>query len=284
MEVTKELQPQWNSIIVDVLRAFIDICKRHDLTYYCAYGTVIGAVRHGGMIPWDDDIDVYMPRPDYERFIDITTKEDLGDYEVVTPYTNDKYPLYFAKLCNKRTTLIEAEDTPCVIGLYIDIFPLDGAPDDLQEAKQMIARFMKTRNKLAAISSHNTFGDYLKLLLEPKEWGRFVRKTYGFFFRSSYRRQLLGQLESIARKYDYDKCSNIAMYFGCYGDIEVFPKAWFQGVTPFEFEGMTVNLPVGYDSYLRHFYGDYMQLPPEEKRVSRHHKAYFNLEERVNHG
>ena len=281
MEVTKELQPQWNSIILDVLREFINICKHHGLTYYCAYGTVIGAVRHHGMIPWDDDIDVYMPRPDYERFLDITSKIDLGNYEVVSPYTNNSYPLYFAKMCNKRTTLIEVADTPCVIGLYIDIFPLDGASDNLDETRTMIARFMKIRNKLEAISTHNKFGDYLKLALQPKEWGRFVYKTHGFFFRNSYRKKLLLQLETIARKYNYNESNYVAMYFGCYGKKEVFPKSWLQNTAQCDFEGMTVDLPGEFEKYLEHYYGDYMQLPPESESVPRHQKAFFNLEERL---
>lgn len=281
MEVTKEQKPQWNSIILDVLREFIDICKRHGLTYYCAYGTVIGAVRHHGMIPWDDDVDVYMPRPDYERFLEIATKEDLGNYEVVSPYNNNSYPLYFAKICNRRTTLVEDADIPCVIGMYIDIFPLDGASDNLDEAQKTIARFIKIRNKLGAISTHNTFGDYLKLILQPKEWGRFVRKTYAFFFRNSYRRNLLMQLDTIAHKYNYNESNNVAMYFSIYGEKEVFPKSWLQNVAQFDFEGITVDLPGEYEKYLKHFYGDYMQLPPESKRVTHHQKAYFNLEERL---
>ena len=281
MEVTKELQPKWNSIIIDVLCEFVNICKRHNLTYYCAYGTVIGDVRHHGMIPWDDDIDVYMPRPDYDRFINIASKEKYDMYEVITPYTNENYPLYFAKFCNSKTTLVEQADKRCVIGLYIDIFPLDGASNDNSETVGMISRFIKTRNKLEAISCHNSFGDYMKLLLKPTEWGRFVYKTYAFFFRNSYRKTLLKKLESIARKYDYDSSENVAMYFGCYGAKEVFPKAWLQTGSSCEFEGNTVNLPYEYDKYLKHFYGNYMQLPPEAERITHHHKAFFNLDERL---
>ena len=258
MIVTPELQPKWNAIIVDVLRKFIEICKQHNLTYYCCGGTAIGAIRHGGMIPWDDDIDVFMPRPDYDRFVDIIQNTDLGNYEYVSPFTHDNYPLYFIKLCNRKTTLMEEHDTPCVYGLYIDVFPIDGAPDDYDEAKE-----------------------YIKLLCNHKEWGRFVRKTIGFFFRKKYRNHLLCQLDSICRSFPFDYSNLVAVYCGSYGPKEVFPRKWLENTVKFSFEGLTVNLPSGYDSYLRQYYGDYMQLPPEEKRISHHTKAFFNFEERL---
>lgn len=281
MQVTPELQPRWNAIITDVFRKFIEICKDNDLTYFCCGGTAIGAVRHQGMIPWDDDIDVFMPRPDYDTFIKIAQSTGIGEYELVTPFTYRNYPLYFAKLCNKRTTLQEEADTPCVYGLYIDIFPIDGAPDNYKMARAMESKFRKTKNKLEAISTHSTFCEYLSLLIQPKEWGRFVRKTIGFFFRQSYRKVLLKEMNSIMYKYPYETAKLVAVYCGSYGPKEVFPKEWLKGRTQFTFEGLTVDLPVGYDDYLRQYYGDYMQLPPEEERTSHHLKAYFNMDERV---
>ncbi len=280
MIVTKEQQPRWNNIITDVLHCFIKICKENDLTYFCCGGTAIGAIRHQGMIPWDDDIDVFMPRPDYDKFVQITTSISSEDYEVVTPRRKENYPLYFAKLCNKQTTLQETKDVPCVYGLYIDIFPIDGAPNDYEQARTMERRFTKIKNKLQAISTHNTFIDYMMLLIKPKEWGRFVRKTIGFFFRSLYRKHLLQQLDAISYKHKYEDSTLVAVYCGSYGPKEVFPKAWLDGNISFQFEGLDVDLPIGYDDYLRQYYGNYMQLPPEEKRISHHNKAYFNLRER----
>ena len=102
MQVTPELQPKWNAIITDVFRKFIEICKENDLSYFCCGGTAIGAIRHQGMIPWDDDIDVFMPRPDYDKFIKIAQSVELDKYELITPFTHPNYPLYFAKLCNKN--------------------------------------------------------------------------------------------------------------------------------------------------------------------------------------
>jgi lipopolysaccharide cholinephosphotransferase len=176
---------------------------------------------------------------------------------------------------------MEEKDTPCIYGLYIDIFPIDGAPDDMDLARSMESKFRKTKNRLEAISTHNTFGEYISLLTKPKEWGRFVGKTFGFFFRSFYRKYLLSKMNDICYRYDYSDSKIVAVYCGSYGPKEVFPKSWLDGVVPFVYENMEVNLPIGYDHYLRQYYGDYMQLPPEEKRVSHHLKAYFNLDERI---
>ena len=87
-------------------------------------------------------------------------------------------------------------------------------------------------------------------------------------------------MTDISYRYSYESSSLVAVYCGSYGPKEVFPKAWLEGVTSFPYEGMEVDLPVGYDNYLRQYYGDYMQLPPVEKRISHHMKAYYNLYER----
>ena len=279
-ELTPEEQPRWNAVINGVLRQFIAICKGNHLTYFCCGGTAIGAVRHQGMIPWDDDVDVFMPRPDYDRFVQIASKQLPEGLELVTPNNKSDYPLFFVKLCDARTTLQEEQDVPCVYGLYIDIFPIDGAPDDIEAARAMERQFTKTKHKLEAISTHVSFVNYLSLLKTPKEWGRFARKTIGFFFRNWYRKRLLQQMTDISYRYSYESASLVAVYCGSYGPKEVFPKAWLEGTTSFPYEGMEVDLPIGYDNYLRQYYGDYMQLPPVEKRISHHIKAYYNLYER----
>lgn len=277
-EITLELQPRWNGIILDVLRKLIALCEEHHITYYCCGGTAIGAVRHHGMIPWDDDIDVFMPRPDYDRFLEVCRQADLDGYELHTPYNTDDYFMYFAKLCKKGTTILERRDTPCVFGLFVDIFPLDATADDMQEALRLKRRFTKLQNRLAIISSRSSFWQWLSLLGSVQEWGRFVYKMRAFLGRKSYRRQLLARLDGIAKRYRYGTTGHVVVYAGIYGDKEVYPAEWVSAPVMFPFEGMQVALSGGYDAYLRHFFGDYMQLPPVEKRQSHHCKEYFNLD------
>ena len=246
----KKVKKRWNATILDILKAFMQICERHQLRYYCCAGTAIGAVRHHGIIPWDDDIDVIMPRPDYDRLLQIAKEEDFGNYEIISPYSDPTYPLYFSKISNRNTTLIEDRHIPCVTGLYVDIFPLDATDDNVEKAKLLKAKYTKIINRLNAVSTHNSFGEYIQLLTEPKEWGRFVIKTIAYFCRSKVRRHLIAQMDEISHRYDYDKARNVQVYTGSYGFKEVFPKEWLGEGKMFPFEDIEVPLPQEYDKYL----------------------------------
>lgn len=273
----KNIKKEWNATILDILKAFIKICEEHGLTYYCCAGTAIGAVRHHGIIPWDDDIDVIMPRPDYDRLLQIAKHTDFGNYELITPYDDETYPLYFSKLANKNTTLIEDRQIPCVIGLYVDIFPLDATDDDVEKAMRLKDKYTKIINRLNAVSTHNKFGEYMALLMDVKEWGRFVIKTLAYFCRPALRRHLIRQMDRMSHMYDYETAKNVQVYTGSYGHREVFPKSWLGKGKEFRFEDTTVLLPENYDEYLRHFFNDYMQFPPEEQRIEKHNRAYLNI-------
>lgn len=281
-ELTQEELMEWKRIVTDVLREFHGICRENGLRYFACGGTAIGAIRHGGIIPWDDDIDVSMPRPDYDRFLELCRHRDMGNYEVVEPYTTGSYSLPFAKMCSRKTTLIEKTDTPCVIGVYIDIFPLDGTSSDVEEAACMKRRYTRLQNKLEAISTRNTFAEHMALLLQPHEWGRFAVKTCGYFFRKRMRQMLLGKLDAIARRYSYETADNLIVYSGSYGSREVISRVFCKGEDiELPFEDITIMMPSGYETYLTRIYGDYMQLPPEDKRVSHHFHAVVDLHRRM---
>lgn len=276
----KDIKKEWNATIVDALKALQDICREHDLRFYCCAGTAIGAVRHHGIIPWDDDIDVIMPRPDYDRLLELAKTHDFGKYRIVTPYDDDAYPLFFSKIINAETTLIEERQFPCVIGLFVDIFPLDATADDEQEARRLKDRYTKLVNRLNAASSHNAFGEYISLLANRKGWGRFAVKTLAFFARHWLRRRLMKKMERMSHMYDYATARNVVVYSGTYGYREIFPKEWLGDGKTFPFENITALLPEHYDEYLRHFFGDYMQLPPVEQRIEKHNRAYLNIHRR----
>lgn len=279
-EFSEEERRQWNDILKGCLMKFINICEEHHLTYFCVGGTVIGAVRHGGLIPWDDDIDVAMPRPDYDRFMDICQNSNLGDYELASPAMKD-YPCYFAKFCDRRTSLIEIENVPCLYGVYIDVFPIDGTAPTKEEATRLMKRFKRVGNKLNACLARLTLSEYLRLATKPKEWGRMAVQTMCWLTgREFIRKRIINQLDKIARKYDFEDAKYIANYGGAWAEKEIHPKPWVIPTTKMQFEGMEVNIPGNYHEYLTQMYGDYMQLPPEEKRVSHHFHAYVDLNNR----
>lgn len=276
-----EEKKKWNDILMGCLRKLMEICKEHNLTYFCLGGTVIGAVRHGGMIPWDDDIDIAMPRPDYDRFLQLCKSIDLGHYELATPEMKG-YPFFFAKFCDKNTSLIELENVPCLYGIYIDIFPIDGTAPDRTEATRLMRKFKRCSNKIDATIAHLSLREYLSLALQPKHWGRMAFQTAAFLFgRETIRKRLINKLNAIASAHDFSTAVNIANYGGAWAEKEIHPKEWILPLTQKSFEGIDVNIPGNYHDYLTQMYGDYMQLPPIEKRISHHNHAYVDLNGRT---
>lgn len=278
---TADERQRWNDILLGCLDRFVRLCEEHGLTYYCVGGTVIGAIRHQGMIPWDDDIDVAMPRPDYDRFVEICKAAPMPDYELATPEM-EGYPYFFAKFCDKNTTLIELENVPCMYGIYIDIFPMDGTAADADEACRLMRRFKRWNNKINACLARLSMKEYLSLFLQPKEYGRAAVQTLSFIVgRERMRRFFINKLDGIARSNPYATATRIANYGGAWAEKEIYPADWLTPCTTKTFEGREVNIPGQYDLYLTQMYGDYMQLPPEEKRVSHHHHALVDLYKRV---
>lgn len=276
-----EEKKKWNDILMGCLRKLMEICKEHNLTYFCLGGTVIGAVRHGGMIPWDDDIDIAMPRPDYDRFLQLCKSIDLGHYELATPEMKG-YPFFFSKFCDKNTSLIELQNVPCLYGIYIDIFPIDGTASDRTEATRLMRKFKRCSNKIDATIAHLSLREYLSLALQPKHWGRMAFQTAAFLFgRETIRKRLINKLNAIASAHDFSTAVNIANYGGAWAEKEIHPKEWILPLTQKSFEGIDVNIPGNYHDYLTQMYGDYMQFPPIEKRISHHNHAYVDLNGRT---
>lgn len=281
-EFSQEERDRWNDILRRCMRKFIEICEEHNLRYFCVGGTVIGAVRHNGLIPWDDDIDVAMPRPDYDRFCQLCRTIDLDGFELADVQTPG-YPCYFAKFCDANTSLIEIAEVPCLYGVYIDVFPIDGTSNDMDEAKQQMQTFKRWSNKLNAALTHLSLKEYLKLLFNPHEWGRMAIQTLCVLTgREWVRRLIVRKLDRLVSKYPYDTAVNVANFGGAWGAKEISPKEWVEPSVQHEFEGMMVNIPGNYDAYLTRMYGNYMQLPPEEKRVSHHLHAFVDLYKRRN--
>ena len=113
----QQLLDNIHALLKEILAEFDRVCTKLDIPYAVYGGTAIGAVRHQGFIPWDDDIDVFMPRPDYDRFLALAAHSMPEGYEVMTPYNTKDYPMYFSKMCNAHTTLLENEHIPCIFGL-----------------------------------------------------------------------------------------------------------------------------------------------------------------------
>lgn len=261
------------AIQLDLLSAVHDICERQGFRYSLGGGTLLGAVRHKGFIPWDDDIDIMMPRPDYDAFIAYCLSSDNIPFKIRS-FENDKtYVDLSAKIYNPDTVL--EDDNICAgekqDGVFIDIFVIDGLGDSYKKAKKA---FSATSFKRA--------------LLVAAQWKRFFRsKTHPWYYEPA--RLIMFALsrfvnkerlfKSVLKKYckrDFDKVGFAAAVGGSYREKEILPREVFTEYVKLPFEGKEFNAIANYDAYLGSIYGDYMQLPPEEKRVSHHtFKAYY---------
>lgn len=276
-------QQRYKEVLLQTMKVFIDFCREHNITYYACGGTAIGAVRHRGMIPWDDDIDVYMDRANYNRFISLS-KELKGKYEgyEVVEFGEDGYYLPLTKFADKSTTIWEVDYYPFIFGVYVDIFPLDFTSGPYEE---LAARADKYRRIIQSYTQGQEVfrSDLLRIRVEQHGLLKGLASlAYQFGYCRPFRRHLWHRAEKMLLELlRYEGDQGI-----CYGleytrKNEVFPKEWFGTPVELQFEDFTVSMPENYDTYLRSQYGDYMQLPPEDKRYSVHGRYFVDLDRRL---
>lgn len=247
-------------IQLDILKSVTDFCEKYGISYFLAYGTLIGAVRHKGYIPWDDDIDLIMPRPDYERFCK-EYKDDKKDYyEVLNSYTDVSCYINFTKVHDTRTRFQESYSQENNYGIFVDIFPLDGYIDKKQMVK-CHRLFRLIHYKSLRWSDGNSFIKNIVLTIL-----RII--LWPFDIRS-----LLNKLESESKRKPFEG-SEYVYFFS--EKTEPIKKELFDEYTFAIFEKQQYRIPKRYDELLTLQYGEYMKLPPEKERVNKHQaKAWW---------
>ena len=265
-----EQNAKLKQIELDMLKAIVDICKKEDMRYFAVGGTALGAVRHNGFIPWDDDIDLGMPREDYERFLKLAP-EKLPEHLFLQHLSTDaECPFNYIKIRDSRTTFVErnVKDLNINHGVFIDVFPLDGV------AEGRISRWaFDVKNRLLSRSVSRIFNaEETKCSCKTKCVSFVAKVLYSDSYKALKKRELL------YKKYSYCKSDTVANYCGAWGKKEIMPKDYFGNGVLHKFDGIEVVLPEKTDAYLTHIYGDYMTPPPIEKQVSHHNTVFFDME------
>ncbi len=254
-------------IELDILLELDDFCKRNGLRYFLAYGTLIGAIRHKGFIPWDDDIDIQMPRADYNWLIENYNKMNLnGRYKIISPnMTESRFT--FIKFVDTSTIKIEhgIDYSDGTLGIDIDILPLDGEPEDEKEYDKWYDKLIRIY-RLHSHCSKDTKLTFKRRIIVP-----IIRLLSGG------RKHLMKKSEKLHAKYPYEQSRYISVIEGYFNKKRRrFEKEWFSESIAAEFEGHMFPIPCGYDFVLRKIYGDYMKLPPPEQQIPCHNcKVYL---------
>ena len=261
---TSEMQ----EVSLEILHTVASVCEEQQFRYALIYGTLIGAIRHKGYIPWDDDVDIMMPRPDYEKFLDYFQhhRDRFPHLELFNRDVCAAYPYMITRVSDDRYEIHMQNEKPYGMGVFIDIYPYDGLGNTRQEA---VAYGLKG-DRLSSLCYQASRNHYaIEVTTSPiKKILKFPAYLLAKAVGKNYFQKML---KKMANRKEYDHSE----YVGCVvwlsgGEKDIFRREWFDETIMWPFEKYEFRVPKQYDIVLRHTYGDYMQLPSEKDRIGHH--------------
>ncbi len=260
----------------EILKKLIEVCDAAGSNYYMAYGSLLGTVRHQGFIPWDDDLDVIMLRPDYEKFRAYCEahEEELRPFRFFDRHNTPDYPYGIGRFSDTSYRMERDDDEPVAgQGMFIDIYPYDGVGDGNPKTEtRMNRKKARWQALLGCAYSKSPVPSKRSKLLTP------LRLPAWLYAHARGPKYFLDRMERLKDAFSWEDST----YVTCtvWDPLVVFMKrSFFEGYTLLSFEGLSVKVPVEYDRFLRDHYGDYMQLPPVEQRVPYHGYRLYRKQE-----
>ena len=258
-------------VSLSILRYIDKICRANNVKYFIGFGTLLGAVRHKGFIPWDDDIDICILRPDYHRFLKIMEKDN--HIRLICMENDPNYYFSFARICDKRTVILNRPLRKIKdFGVWVDVFPIDNAPEK-NERQTWYQEYLKRRRKMMLTIPTEYESVKISKFLHKSTLKNYIdRFRLGVKNFSKYRQDF----HEWITQFNNNETDDVFIASTPYKMKTCFPKDLFTDFSELDFECLKVCAPVDYDRYLTMIYGDYMKLPPEEERKSQHYfRAYW---------
>ena len=250
------------------LKALAAFCEEHHLRYYAIGGTLLGAVRHKGFIPWDDDADIGMPRADYDKLVSLA-KEFPKPFVLEEYRYNKDFQSYFVKIRNEEIELLETvtEEGDKRPGYLVDVMPIDGTPDNKFLRKIYFLRVLWLRFLCGASNVHTG------ILTSRPKWEQMVLKVCRTLriYKVVTKEKVYRRMDKVFRRQDVENSAFVGTVTGAYKTREIVPTEYFglnQPAKYLAFEDMQLRVPVQYETYLTHMYGEYKKLPPKDQRKS----------------
>lgn len=267
-QISEKRKKIWK-IQIGLIEELDRVCQKHHLRYFASNGTLLGIARHQGFIPWDDDVDIVMPRPDYQKLLEVAEQEFQSPFFLHTAMSEAGYYRNYIRLRNNNTTAIPLKDLNhgSHNGIFIDIFPMDGCPANSLSRE---IQFLQVTAYSAMANTYTYYPDFDNLKVFRKVLYLFSNvycKAFGYS-------GLLQKMEKVRSRIPYDDARDV--YVITHGrKCMVFPRAYFEKVEWMDFEYIKLPVPTAYHEILKDHYGDYEQLPPVGER-GQHHTIFFD--------